>query len=622
MSPPTVSPVPIEDRDAVTLRLSGDAGDGMQLAGSQFARTAALAGNAVCTLPDFPAEIRAPSGSLAGVSGYQIQFGSAAVYTPGDRLDILVAMNPAALQVSLKDLEPGGVLIVDQGAFDADEWLKAGYTVNPLEDGSLDAYRLAAVPITALNRSAVAPMRPTPREADRCRNFFALGLVYWLFERPLGPTLGWIRDKFARNLDVLEANSRSLKAGYQYAETAGLLAVRYRVGQAPVAPGRYRRVTGAESLALGLVSAAEVAGLPLLFAAAPSTPSSEVFHHLAGMKRFGVRTFQAEDEMAAVGAALGAAFAGGLGATATSGPGLALGSEGLGLGVMTELPLVLIDVQRGGPSSGLPTKTEQADLLQALFGRNGECPVAVLAPRSTADCFDAVYEAVRLAVGFMTPVIVLADSALFNGAEPWRIPKREELAPIPFNRAERPNGVKEGRPVFLPYLRDARLVRAWAVPGTPGLEHRIGGLEKDDVSGDVSYDPADHEHMVSTRAQKIANIADAIPLLEVDGPEQADLLVVGWGGTYGAITAAVQRVRRQGVQVAHAHLRYLNPLPRNTGAVLRRYRHVLVPEMNRGQLRLLLRAEFLLDLVGLNKLQGQPFRVEEIEAKVMELMKG
>ena len=576
MSPPTVNPVPVEDRESVTLRLSGDAGDGMQLAGSQFARTATLARNAVCTLPDFPAEIRAPAGSLAGVSGYQIQFGSTAVHTPGDRLNVLVAMNPAALRTNLMDLDPGGVLIVDRDAFGTEEWLKAAYTDNPLEDGSLNAFRLAAVPITTLNRTAVASMRPTPREADRCRNFFALGLVYWLFERPLGPTLEWIKDKFARNLDVLEANSRSLKAGYQCAETSGLLPVRYRVGPATVAPGRYRRVTGAEALALGLVAAAEVAGLPLLFAAAPSTPSSEVFHYLAGMKRFGVRTFQAEDETAAVGAALGAAFAGGLGATATSGPGLTLGSETIGLGVMTELPLVVIDVQRGGPSTGLPTKTEQTDLLQALFGRNGECPVAVLAARSTADCFDTVYE--------------------------------------------QPNGSRDGRPVFLPYLRDARLVRAWATPGTPGLEHRIGGLEKDDVTGEVSYDPADHEHMVRTRAQKIANIAAAIPPLEVDGPEEGELLVVGWGGTYGAITSAIQRVRRQGGHVAHAHLRYLNPLPRNTGEVLRRYQKVLVPELNRGQLRLLLRAEFLLDVVGLNKVQGQSFLVEEIEEKILTLM--
>ena len=621
--PPAVSiPVPIEERESATVRLAGDAGDGMQLAGSQFARTSALAGNSVCTLPDFPAEIRAPAGSLAGVSGFQLQFGSVAIHTPGDRLDALVAMNPAALQTNLNDLETGGVLIVDRDGFDEEEWLKAGYSANPLGGGSLGAYRLADVPITTLNRIAVAAMRPMPREADRCRNFFALGLIYWLYERPLGPTLCWIQDKFAPNLDVLEANSRSLRAGYNYAEMSRLLPVRYRIGSAPIPSGRYRRVTGNEALALGLSAAAEVAGLALLFAAAPSTPSSEVFQHLAGMKRFGVRTFQAEDEIAAVGAALGAAFAGGFGATATSGPGISLDSEMVGLGVMTELPLVVINVQRGGPSSGLPTKTEQADLLQAMFGRHGECPAAVLAPRSPADCFATVYEAARLAIGFMTPVFVLSDGYLANGAEPWRIPKLDELPPIPVVHAGRPNGVKDCRPVFLPYRRDERLVREWAVPGTPGLEHRIGGLGKEDITGEVSYDPADHEQMVRTRAQKIANIADAIPLLEVDRPDEGELLVVGWGSTYGAITNAVNRVRRLGRSVAHAHLRYLNPLPRNMGEVLRRYRKVLVPELNRGQLRLLLRAAYLVDAVGLNKVQGRPFLVTEIEDKILEMTTG
>ncbi len=429
------------------------------------------------TLPEFPAEIRAPSGSLAGVSGYQIHFGNAANHVHGDRLDALVAMNPAALRTNLPDLEPNGVLIVDRDTFTEEEWLKAGYTVNPLEDGSLDAFHLAAVPITTINRIVVAPMRPTPREADRCRNFFALGLVYCLFERPLGPTLCWIQDKFGRNLDVLEANSRSLKAGYNYAETACVLPLRFRVGAAPLMPGRYRKVTGTEASALGLIAAAEVADLSLLFAAAPSLPSSELFHHLTGMKRFGVQTFQAEDAAAAAGAALGAAFAGGIGATATNSSGLSLDSEAVGLAVMTELPLVVIDVQRGGPSNGLPTKTEQADLFQALFGRNGECPVPVLAPQSPANCFATVYEAVRLAVGFMTPVFVLSDGFLANGGEPWRIPHRDELPPIPVRHADRPNGELDGRPVFLPYQRDARLVRRLGGSGNtrPGTSDRRSG---------------------------------------------------------------------------------------------------------------------------------------------------
>jgi 2-oxoglutarate ferredoxin oxidoreductase subunit alpha len=621
MLPPAAKPVPVEEREAATVRLAGDAGDGIHLAGTQFSRTSALAGNLVRMLPEFPAEIRAPAGSLAGVSAYQIQFGRSNVLTPGDRLDVLVALNPAALRTNLADLQPGGLLIVDRDAFDEEERLKAGYAANPLEDTSLQTYRVAALPITTLNRSAVAAMRPTPREADRCRNFFALGLVYWLFERPLGPTLCWIQDKFARNVDVLEGNSRSLRAGYNYAETSGTVPMRYRVGPARVPPGRYRKVTGNEALALGLVSAAEVAGLPLLFAAAPTTPSSEVFHHLAAMKRFGVRTFQAEDEPAAVGSALGAAFAGGLGATATTGPGVALDAEAIGLGVMAELPLVVINVQRGGPSTGMPTKTEQADLLQALFGRNGECPAAVLAARSPADCFETVYEAARLAVAFMTPVIVLSDGYLANGAEPWRIPNRDDLPPIPVQYATASNADRAGRPVFLPYRRDSRLVREWAVPGTPGLEHRIGGLEKDSSTGDVSYEPANHEHMVRTRAQKVANISEAVPPLEVDGPASAELLVVGWGSTFGAIAAAVHQVRDEGRSIAQAHLRHLNPLPRDTGAVLKRYPRVLVPELNRGQLRHLLRAEFLVDVVGLNKVQGQAFTAEEIAQKIREMTK-
>jgi 2-oxoglutarate ferredoxin oxidoreductase subunit alpha len=621
--------VPVTEVEEATIRLAGDSGDGVQLAGGQFTRTAALAGNVVCTLPDFPAEIRAPAGTLAGVSGFQVHFGSRPIHTPGDRLDALVAMNPAALKTNLPDLEKGGILIVNRDAFLPAELLKAGYDADPLDDGSLADYRVLPVPMTTLNREAVArgkngPNLPplSPREADRCKNFFALGLVYWLYDRSLEPTLRWIKDKFAGNPAVREANARSLRAGYHYGETSAALPARYRVAAAPIPPGRYRGVTGSEAMALGLVAAAKASGLPLLFAAHPITPAADLLHRLADLTRFGVRTFQAEDDLAAVGAALGAAFGGALGVTATSGPGVCLGAEGVGLAVMTELPLVVIDVQRGGPSTGLPTKTEQADLLQALFGRHGECPLAVVAPRSPADCFATVLEAVRLAVGFMTPVFVLSDGYLASGAEPWLVPKAAELPPIPVRRPSGPNGERDGQPVFWPYRRDDRLVRAWAVPGTPGLEHRVGGLEKEDGTGNVSYDPADHEHMVRTRAQKIAKIADAIPALDVDGPDEGELLVVGWGGTYGAIATAVQRARGRGLKVAHAHPRHLNPLPRNTGDVLRRYTKILVPELNGGQLRLLLRAAFLVEAAGLNKVQGRPFLVSEIEDAINQVVRS
>jgi 2-oxoglutarate ferredoxin oxidoreductase subunit alpha len=606
---------PSEDREAVTIRLAGDSGDGMQLAGSQFTLTSALIGNDVSTLPDFPAEIRAPAGSLAGVSGFQVHFSSNSIHTPGDQLDALVAMNPAALKTNLKDLQAGGVLVVNADAFTTEDLRKAGYATDPIHDGSLANYRLLAAPMTQLNRDALLSLKLSPREADRCRNFFALGLLYWLYERPLEPTFRWIRSKFGHNLGVREANTRALRAGFHYGETTEELPVHFRVGPAPIPPGRYRNVTGNEAIALGLAAAAEKAGLPLLFAAHPITPASEIFHLLAGMKRPAVHVFQAEDETAAVGAALGAAFGGALGATATSGPGVNLMAEIIGLGVMAELPLVVIDVQRGGPSTGLPTKTEQADLLQAMFGRNGECPVAVLAPRSPADCFATVFEAVRLAVEFMTPVFVLSDGHLANGAEPWLIPAAASLPSLVVRRPEASTGP------FRPYERDSRLARPWATPGTPGLEHRTGGLEKEPGTGNVSYDPLHHEEMVRTRAAKIAGIAESLPPLSVDGPQEGDLLVVGWGGTYGPIATAVSRARRRNRSVAHAHLASLNPLPRQTGATLRRYRRVLVPELNSGQLLMLLRAEFLVDAVGLNKIQGRPFLVREIEEKIEELLR-
>ena len=623
---PSTQPLPgarqaaVEELDSVTIRFAGDSGDGMQLAGTQFTNASAILGNDISTLPDFPAEIRAPAGTLAGVSGFQVQFSRHHIHTPGDRLNTLVAMNPAALKTNLKDLEPGGILIVNTDAFGTGDLHKAGYKTNPLEDGSLKGYRVIRIPINKLNREAVAEMKLSPREADRCKNFFALGLVYWLYERSLDPTLRWIREKFAKNPAVLEANSRTLKAGYNYGETTETLPVHYRVAPAAIPPGTYRKITGNEAVAMGLVTATQLANIPLVYATYPITPASDILHYLADMKRFGVRTIQAEDEIAAIGMAIGASFGGAMGVTATSGPGICLKSEAIGLAVITELPVVVIDVQRGGPSTGLPTKTEQADLLQAMYGRNGECPVAIVAPCSPADCFAMIFEAIRLALGFMTPVFFLSDGYLANGAEPWRIPRVEDLPRIPVVHPQRPNSNGNGEAHFLPYKRDQRLVRQWALPGTPGLEHRIGGLEKEDGTGNVSYDPANHEHMVRTRAQKVANIANDIPELAVNGPAEGDLLVIGWGGTYGSIVTAVQRAQRKGHKVAQAHLRYLNPMPKNTGEVLRRYKKILVPELNAGQLRWLLRAQFLVDAVGLNKIQGRPFLVSEIEQKIEQMV--
>ncbi|HEV2949396.1 MAG TPA: 2-oxoacid:acceptor oxidoreductase subunit alpha [Gemmataceae bacterium] len=612
--------VPLQEMDSVTIRFAGDSGDGMQLAGTQFTNSSAILGNDISTLPDFPAEIRAPAGTLAGVSGFQVHFSSHDIHTPGDRLNTLVAMNPAALRTNLKDLEPGGILIVNADAFGTGDLHKAGYKTNPLEDDSLKGYRIFRIPINTLNREAVADMKLSPREADRCKNFFALGLVYWLYDRSMDPTLRWIRDKFSKNPAVLEANTRTLKAGYNFGETTESMPVHYHVSPATIKPGTYRKITGNEALAMGLVAATSLANLPLVYASYPITPASDILHNLAEMKRFGARTLQAEDEIAAIGMAIGASFGGGLGVTATSGPGICLKSEAIGLAVVTELPVIIIDVQRGGPSTGLPTKTEQADLLQAMYGRNGECPVPIVAPCSPADCFTMIFEAVRLAVGFMTPIFLLSDGYLANGAEPWLIPKISDLPRIKVTHPTTPNGNGNGEAHFLPYKRDERLVRQWAIPGTAGLEHRVGGLEKEDVTGNVSYDPANHEHMVRTRAQKIANIANDIPELKVNGPEEGDLLVVGWGGTYGAITTAVGRAQKKGIKVAQAHFRYLNPMPRNTGDVLKRYKKVLVPELNCGQLRWLLRAQFLVDAIGLNKVQGRPFLVSEIEQKIEQVL--
>jgi 2-oxoglutarate ferredoxin oxidoreductase subunit alpha len=614
-------PAQLQELEEATIRLCGDSGDGMQLAGTQFTNTSAILGNDISTLPDFPAEIRAPAGTLAGVSGFQIHFSSRDIHTPGDKVNTLVAMNPAALKTNLKDLEPGGILIVNSDSFGTSDLEKARYKVSPLEDGSLKGYRLIRVPITTLNREAVKEMKLSPREADRCKNFFALGLVYWLYERSLEPTLKWIRDKFAKNPAVMEANTRTLKAGYNYGETVEALPVHYRVPKAVIKPGKYRKITGNEALAFGMVAASQLANIPLVYATYPITPASDILHNLAEMKRFGVRTLQAEDEIAAIGMAIGASFGGALGVTGTSGPGICLKSEAIGLAVMTELPLVIVDVQRGGPSTGLPTKTEQADLLQAMYGRNGECPAAIVAPQSPSDCFHMMFEAVRLAIRFMCPVFLLSDGYLANGAEPWMIPNPASLPRIEVRHPTGPNSNGNGESKFLPYKRDARLVREWAVPGAAGLEHRIGGIEKEDVTGNVSYDPANHEHMVRTRAKKIANIAEEIPLLEVSGPPEGDLLVIGWGGTYGSITTAVERMQRKGHKVAQAHLRYLNPMPKNTADVLKRYKKILVPELNAGQLCMLLRGLYLAPAESLSKVQGRPFLVSEIEEKIEAMLK-
>jgi len=620
------APRRVEEVESVTIRFAGDSGDGMQLAGTQFTNTSALAGNDIATFPDFPAEIRAPAGTLAGVSGFQVHFASTDIHTPGDALDTLVVMNAAALKTNLRDLQPGGILVVNAEGFEVSDLSKAKYKVNPLDDGSLKGYKVIRVAVTKMTRAAVAECKLTPREADRCKNFFALGLVYWMYERSLEPTLKWIRDKFGKNPQYVDANSRALRAGYNYGDTVEVMPVQYKVARAVIPPGTYRKITGNEAIVLGLVAATQLANKQLVYASYPITPASSVLEGLAELRRFGVKTFQAEDEIAAVGVAIGASYGGAVGVTGTSGPGVCLKSEGIGLAVMTELPLVVVDVQRGGPSTGLPTKTEQADLLQAMFGRNGECPVAIIAPQTPADCFDIAFEAVRIATRFMCPVFLLSDGYLANGSEPWKIP---DLATLPrleianptgpnsadWNGAGHENGAGDAA-TFLPYRRDEMLARPWAVPGTPGLEHRIGGIEKQDVTGNVNYEPGNHEHMTAVRAQKIENIALTIPDLAVTGDADADLLVVGWGGTYGSITTAVDRARRKGRKVAQAHFRYLNPMPKNTAAVMKAYKKILVPELNSGQLSWLLRAKYLAPAEGLNKVQGRPFLVSEIEAAI------
>jgi 2-oxoglutarate ferredoxin oxidoreductase subunit alpha len=602
---------PVEQLDRVIIRFAGDSGDGMQLTGGQFTSETASLGNDLSTYPDFPAEIRAPAGSLPGVSGFQVHFADHDILTPGDAPNVLVAMNPAALKTNIKDLPKGGTLIVNTDAFKARNLEKAGYAVSPLEDGSLSDYQVHEVPLTTMTVEALKDIEGiTPREAERSKNMFALGLMSWLYTRPIEGTIAQLQKKFAKRPEIAEANVRAIRAGWAFGETTEGFAVSYEVKPAKLTPGTYRNITGNQALALGLVAAGVQSKLPVFLGAYPITPASAVLEELASYKQFGIRTFQAEDEIAAVGAALGASFGGALGVTTSSGPGIALKSETIGLGIMLELPLLVVNIQRAGPSTGMPTKPEQADLLMMLFGRNGESPIPLVAAATPGDCFDAALEAARIALKYRTPVFLVSDAYLANGSEPWLIPDADELPDISTEFATAPN---EGD-AFLPYLRDPEtLARPWALPGTPGLEHRIGGLEKAANTGAISYDPDNHDLMVRMRAQKVANIAADIPELEVDHEEGADLLVLGWGGTYGPIAAAVRRIRKKGGKVAHAHLRHLNPFPRNTGDVLRSYDKVLIPEMNTGQLLKLIRAEYLVDAVGYNKVRGLPFRAAELE---------
>jgi 2-oxoglutarate ferredoxin oxidoreductase subunit alpha len=603
-----------EKLDQAVIRFCGDSGDGMQITGSQFTNTVALYGNDLATLPDFPAEIRAPAGTLPGVSGFQVHFSSHDVYTPGDSVDALIAMNPAALKMNLADLKPNGILIVNLDDFGETDLRKAQMTVNPLEDHSLDGYRLFPVELTKLTRAALKDLGLDAKSVDRCKNFFALGMCYWLYNRSMDNTLRWIEDKFKSKPALVSANRTAMQAGYSYCEATEAFQISYEIPPAKLAPGVYRNISGNTALAMGFVAASRKAGIPLFLGSYPITPASDILHELSAYKDFGVITFQAEDEIAAITSAIGAAYAGALGLTTTSGPGMALKTEALGLAVAVELPLVICDIQRGGPSTGLPTKTEQADLLQALFGRNSEAPIPVLAPATPGDCFWIALEASRIAIKYMVPVIILSDGYLANGAEPWHIPALADLPEIPVHF--------ETNPVdFRPYRRNPEtLARPWAIPGTPGLEHRIGGLEKQDVTGNVNYEPLNHERMVRLRAEKVAGIVQDVPDAVPAGDPSGDLLIVGWGSTHGPITAALKAQREKGRRIGHVHLRHLNPLPKNLGELLGRYDRVLVPEMNMGQLVMLLRAKYLVDAQGFNKIQGKPFKQSELERKIEEIL--
>ncbi len=613
-------PVAVQELESVVIRFAGDSGDGMQLTGNQFTNTAAIVGNDISTLPDYPAEIRAPAGTLAGVSGFQVQLSHSDIWTPGDSPDVLIAMNPAALKASLPDLDVGAAIIVNTDAFTTANLHKADYETNPLEDGTLKSYRVSEVPITSMNRNAVKDIEGLrPKEIDRSRNFFALGLVYWAYDRPLKNTIAWVQKKFAKRPEVVQANIKALQAGYFFGDTTEAFQVRYRIKSATLPPGDYRKISGNEAIAIGLVTAAQKANKPLFYGSYPITPASDILHALSPLRNYNVITVQAEDEIAAMGATIGAAFGGSLAVTGTSGPGIALKSEGMNLAVMLELPMVIINIQRGGPSTGLPTKVEQSDLLQVMFGRNGESPIPIIAPATPSECFEAALQSFRFAIRAMTPVVLLSDGYLAHSAEPWRIPDPEAIPPIYVEHPTEPNA--DGR--LLPYKRDPEtLGRPWAIPGTPGLEHRLGGLEKTPEYGNISYSPHDHQQMVNERAEKIARLADIIPDQAVYGPEEGKLLVVGWGSTYGVIHAAVAQARGRGQSVAHAHIRYLNPLPSNLGGLFDRYERIMVPEMNMGQLSMLLRARYLKDIISLNKVQGRPFKISEISSMIDTLLAG
>ena len=613
----TITEVPRRKREVIDkacIRFCGDSGDGMQITGSQFTNTAALYGNDLATFPDFPAEIRAPAGTLPGVSGFQVHFSSSDVYTPGDAVDVLVAMNPAALKMNLPDLRTNGILIVNLDNFKENDLRKAQISVSPLEDHSLDGYRLFAVELTKLTRAALKELGLDAKSMDRCKNFFALGMCYWLYNRSMDTTLRWIEEKFKAKPALVQANRLAMQAGYSYCEATEAFQISYEIPPAKLTPGTYRNISGNSALAMGFVAASQKAGIPLFLGSYPITPASDILHELSAYKNFGVITFQAEDEIAAITSAIGAAYAGALGLTTTSGPGMALKTEALGLAVAVELPLVICDIQRGGPSTGLPTKTEQADLLQALYGRNSEAPIPVLAPATPGDCFWMAIEASRIAIKYMVPVIILSDGYLANGAEPWRIPAVSDLPEIPVHFETNPQD-------FRPYRRNPEtLARPWAIPGTPGLEHRIGGLEKQDVTGNVNYEPLNHERMVRLRAEKVAAIVQEVPDVVPAGDASGDLLIVGWGSTYGPITAALNSERAKGHKIGHVHLRHLNPLPKNLGDVLGRFDRVLVPEMNMGQLVMVLRAKYLIDARGFNKIQGKPFKQSELERKIEEVL--
>lgn len=620
MTTEAISSKPVHSVSGVTVRLVGDSGDGMQLLGTQLTNTSALLGNDVATFPDFPAEIRAPRGTRAGVSGFQVQFASHEVHTPGDSLDALVAMNPAALVTNLADLIKGGLLIVNEDSFEDKDLKLAKLKTNPLEEPAMENYRLIKVPMTRLTKEAVAEFGLTVKEADRCKNFFAMGLVYWLYGRNMDATLRFIHGKFGDGKSVIaQANEKALRSGWAFGETIEGIGHSYRIEPAKLAPGTYRNIMGNQALAWGLMTAAKRSGKDMFYGTYPITPASDILHELAKFKNFGVCTFQAEDEIAAVCSAIGAAYGGQMAVTTSSGPGIALKAEAMGLALMLELPMLIIDVQRGGPSTGLPTKTEQADLLQVMFGRNGEAPLPVLAARSPADCFEIVQEAWMLATQLMLPVIVLSDGYIANGAEPWAVPDVSKLSPIKIDHPAKNNN-PDGP--FKPYARNDLLARPWAIPGTPGLMHRVGGLEKEDGTGNISYDPDNHQKMVNIRAQKVANAAKLLPPQQVLGPQSGDLLVISWGGTYGTCLTAVQQAQAEGHSVALAHIRYMNPFPSNLGEVISRYKNVLIPELNMGQLRMLIRSRYLVDAVGFNKVKGKPFTVRELHEKIVEHCKS